>query len=269
MQQTDTATCRRKLWWLAAVGAVLAWLGLWLLAHWAFFAALVTGALFGAVAGLLLSWAFCTGSAGTTVAAAPASRPAPHPAPPPQPAPNATPTPTQTSVRTPAAAPELRATPQTSPQTAAPPAFATMTDTGAPRAEAPAAPPPVRAAEPAPAEEPQPARKRKASALETAMERSREPGVAETELLTAPRAGQADDLKLIKGVGPVLEAMLNDIGIWHFDQIAAWKARDIAFVDGRLHGFKGRITRDGWVAQARELMQGNGATEGKGGGKKA
>lgn len=250
MQQTDTATCRRKLWWLAAVGAVLAWLGLWLLAHWGFFAALVTGALFGAVVGLLLSWAFCTGAAGTT----PAAAPAPRPAPPPQPAPTPKPAP--------AAAPEPQAAPQAAAHTAAPPAFASMTDTGAPRAEAPAAPPPARVAEPAPApvEEPKPARKRKASALETAMERSREPGVAETELLTAPRAGQADDLKLIKGVGPVLEAMLNDIGIWHFDQIAAWKARDIAFVDGRLHGFKGRITRDGWVAQARELMQGSGGS---------
>jgi NADH-quinone oxidoreductase subunit E len=55
------------------------------------------------------------------------------------------------------------------------------------------------------------------------------------------------------GIGPSLERVLNEAGVWHFDQIASWKARDIAFIDSRIKGFKGRITRDGWVAQARDL----------------
>ncbi|HKL68705.1 NADH-quinone oxidoreductase subunit E [Salibaculum sp.] len=76
---------------------------------------------------------------------------------------------------------------------------------------------------------------------------------AEPETLDGPRAGAtADDLKKISGVGPKLEATLNDLGFWHFDQIAAWGPAEIAWVDSRLR-FKGRITRDDWVAQAREL----------------
>ncbi|PKP74079.1 MAG: hypothetical protein CVT84_10280 [Alphaproteobacteria bacterium HGW-Alphaproteobacteria-6] len=75
-------------------------------------------------------------------------------------------------------------------------------------------------------------------------------------MLAAPRGGVADDLKMIRGVGPALERVLNGIGVWHFDQIASWKARDIAFVDSRMDRFKGRITRDEWVAQARILARG-------------
>lgn len=81
-----------------------------------------------------------------------------------------------------------------------------------------------------------------------------------TILLSRPRGGKGDDLKQIKGVGPALEKLLNGIGVWHFDQIAAWKAKDISLVDGKMEGFKGRITRDGWVKQARVLAKG-GATE--------
>lgn len=76
------------------------------------------------------------------------------------------------------------------------------------------------------------------------------------ERLATPRGGRADDLKVIRGIGPKLEALLNSLGIWHYDQIAAWKARDIAEIDGQLEGFRGRITRDGWVKQARALALG-------------
>ena len=69
-----------------------------------------------------------------------------------------------------------------------------------------------------------------------------------------PRAGGADDLKLIKGVGPQLEGVLNDMGFWHFDQIAKWKKSDVAWVDSRLK-FKGRIERDNWIAQAKKLAK--------------
>jgi len=73
---------------------------------------------------------------------------------------------------------------------------------------------------------------------------------AEPERLSGPRDGQsADDLKKISGVGPKLEALLNEMGFFHFDQIAAWTPAEIAWVDARLK-FKGRIERDDWIAQA-------------------
>jgi NADH-quinone oxidoreductase subunit E len=76
------------------------------------------------------------------------------------------------------------------------------------------------------------------------------------ELLTKPRGGKGDDLKLIWGVGPALEKMLNKLGVWHFDQIAEWSAKDVAYVDERLEGFKGRAKRDEWVKQAKKLAKG-------------
>ena len=52
------------------------------------------------------------------------------------------------------------------------------------------------------------------------------------------------------------EKLLNSVGVWHFDQMASWKAKDIAFVDGKMEGFHGRITRDEWVKQAKILAKG-------------
>ena len=75
------------------------------------------------------------------------------------------------------------------------------------------------------------------------------------ETLVAPRGGKADDLKLLKGVGPKLERLLNELGFYHFDQIASWTPAQVAWVDERLT-FKGRIERDGWIAQAGELAAG-------------
>jgi NADH-quinone oxidoreductase subunit E len=76
------------------------------------------------------------------------------------------------------------------------------------------------------------------------------------ELLKKPRNGKGDDLKIIWGVGPALEKMLNKTGIWHFDQIAAWTAKELAWVDERLEGFKGRAKRDEWVKQSKKLSSG-------------
>jgi NADH-quinone oxidoreductase subunit E len=79
------------------------------------------------------------------------------------------------------------------------------------------------------------------------------------ELLKAPRPnadgkkGKGDDLQLIKGVGPKLSAMLNGMGIWHFDQIAVWTRTNLDWVDAKLEGFKGRAKRDEWVRQAKTL----------------
>lgn len=80
------------------------------------------------------------------------------------------------------------------------------------------------------------------------------------ETLNAARDGKADNLKEIKGIGPKLEQLCNKLGFYHFDQIAAWNAEEVAWVDANLEGFKGRVTRDTWVAQAKILAAG-GETE--------
>ena len=64
-----------------------------------------------------------------------------------------------------------------------------------------------------------------------------------------------DDLKLIVGVGPVLERMLHTLGVTTFRQIARWNERDVAEFDAKLPEFPGRIVRDQWVTQARALHQ--------------
>jgi predicted flap endonuclease-1-like 5' DNA nuclease len=78
--------------------------------------------------------------------------------------------------------------------------------------------------------------------------------------LSAARDGGADDLKQIKGVGPKMEGMLNGMGFFHFDQVAAWTGAEVAWVDANLKGFRGRVSRDNWVDQAKTLAAG-GETE--------
>jgi NADH-quinone oxidoreductase subunit E len=106
----------------------------------------------------------------------------------------------------------------------------------------------------------------------TSMKRERIPDPPKPVLKSAPKAidgrpellkkaiGKADDLKLIHGVGPALEKLLNKIGVWHFDQIANWSAKELAWIDEKLEGFKGRAKRDDWIRQAKKL-----ATEGAAG----
>jgi predicted flap endonuclease-1-like 5' DNA nuclease len=78
--------------------------------------------------------------------------------------------------------------------------------------------------------------------------------------LTAAREGGPDNLKEIKGVGPKMEKMLHSMGFFHFDQIANWTADEEAWVNANLEGFKGRVSRDNWVEQAKILASG-GETE--------
>ena len=76
--------------------------------------------------------------------------------------------------------------------------------------------------------------------------------------------GEPDDLKLIVGIGPVLERMLHSLGVMTFRQIARWTDREVAEFDAKLPEFPGRIVRDQWVTQARALHQskyGDGLTE--------
>ena len=79
-------------------------------------------------------------------------------------------------------------------------------------------------------------------------------------MLTEAREGGPDNLKEIKGVGPKLEQLLNSMGFYHFDQIANWSADEVAWVNANLVGFKGRVSRDNWVEQAKILASG-GETE--------
>ncbi len=74
------------------------------------------------------------------------------------------------------------------------------------------------------------------------------------EAAPAAAAG-ADDLKTLSGVGPALEKKLHAAGVTTFAQIAAWTEEDVAAMDEKL-SFKGRIEREGWIAQAAELAKG-------------
>ncbi|WP_052731635.1 hypothetical protein [Devosia geojensis] len=72
--------------------------------------------------------------------------------------------------------------------------------------------------------------------------------------LAAPRDGVKDDLKQIKGIGPRIEASLNELGIFHVSQIARWTKKNAAWVDEQL-SFRGRIEREKWIEQAKALVK--------------
>jgi len=69
------------------------------------------------------------------------------------------------------------------------------------------------------------------------------------------KPAEVDDLKLISGVGPKIEATLHELGIFTFAQVASWKKAEREWVDGYLN-FKGRIERDDWLNQAKALAKG-------------
>ncbi|MEO1322089.1 MAG: hypothetical protein AAFV59_03690 [Pseudomonadota bacterium] len=72
-------------------------------------------------------------------------------------------------------------------------------------------------------------------------------------LLLEPGFGQADNLEKIRGIGPMLRQLLNDTGVFYYWQVAEWTEEDVASIDAILPGYQGRISRDRWVEQAREL----------------
>jgi branched-chain amino acid transport system ATP-binding protein len=112
---------------------------------------------------------------------------------------------------------------------------------------------PVAAASPAAAAKP--AAKKPASApakKATAKAPAAKAGISNR--LDAPRGGKADSLIRIKGIGPVNERKLNEHGIFHFDQIAAWKKGDIEAAEAYL-AFDGRIAREDWIGQAKALAK--------------
>lgn len=254
MDDLNRKTCQRNCWWIAAIAGALFAVLLCFMAKTPLGASIFLGLILFVFLGPFLTWAFCSGAGNVSVAPQTAStqtrvvesvtaRPEPAPAPAPMPV----------------AEPVAAAAPQPAEVVTAPvtPAAPVMAPTPKPKAKSaakPKAPAKAKAADKPAAKVA--AKAPKASGLDVAMDRNKERPTGEPELLLAPRGGKADDLKLIVGVGPALEKLLNSVGVWHFDQIASWKAKDIAFVDGKMANFKGRITRDEWVKQARALAKG-------------
>lgn len=137
---------------------------------------------------------------------------------------------------------------------AAPAAAAPAASPAAPIAEAVATPAAFVSA-PAAAPAPKAAKPKAAPKAEAkAAAKPKAAKAAGLERLKGPRKGKADDLKEIEGIGPALEKLVNSLGFYHFDQIASWSDADVALVDAEMTGFKGRITRDKWVAQAKIIV---------------
>jgi len=64
-----------------------------------------------------------------------------------------------------------------------------------------------------------------------------------------------NDLKMISGIGPFIEERLHALDIYTFKQISRFKAKDISTINAAIEYFSGRIERDEWVSQAKELVQ--------------
>ena len=106
-------------------------------------------------------------------------------------------------------------------------------------------------AEPAPAPPPAPEKKT------TLIKDSKPAPKAEDKPETVEvAAGEEDDLKRIKGIGPVNEKALNELGIYKFSQIAAWTPANVDWVEDFM-SFPGRIEREDWIAQAKTLAEGD------------
>jgi predicted flap endonuclease-1-like 5' DNA nuclease len=73
--------------------------------------------------------------------------------------------------------------------------------------------------------------------------------------LGTPGARHRDDLKVVNGIGPKMESILNDFGIQAWEQLAAFTKADVAKVSDAIDTFPGRIERDEWVSQAKDLVK--------------
>ena len=294
MSDQGNTVCRRNCWLVGGISAAVLWLALVMLAGYPPGQGLVIAVILFLLLSLFLIWAFCSGAEAVADQVAPvAARPVPAPAPPATPIP-AAPMPAAAAPAAAVMADPVASAPVSPP--APPVAVAAVTarpDPGtaakpkakaakpakaaAPKAVTKSAAAPAAKAAPKPAatnataaadattQKAAPAAKSakpRAAGLDAVIGRTKETAPAEPTLLQRPRGDKGDDLKLIVGVGPVLEKLMNGIGVWHFDQIAAWKAADIALVDSKMGSFRGRITRDGWVKQARNLARGKPPTGG-------
>lgn len=238
--------CTLTCWGAALFAGVVATVMLMLLGGWMFIQGAFIGLIVFVGGGALLSWLLCRplqppNTAQAPTAAAPAPTAAPEPAPAPAP---------RAAEPAPAPAPAPTPSPAESGSVVKPsPRLEGQEDLAARKGEwsyvgHDTSPSPTAASASAPA----------ASASAPASSDGSGP-----ETLSGARDGKADDLKLLKGVGPKLEQTLNELGFYHFDQVAAWTEDHVAWVDERLK-FKGRIERDGWIEQAKILAAG-GETE--------
>lgn len=253
MNKSNGLECLAWTWGISALVATFVSIALWSVGEWTFMQGAFVGVLCLLLLGALLSLMMCrapleplnsgaanTGAAGPKTLRGAGGRTA------------------DTQKAAPVAARAAASPAAASPAVASPAAEASPAPTPAPK--------PAPTPTPAPAAQaPEPA----------AQEASSEPagvdydgdgkveGVHEgtrPAALDGPRGGQADDLKRIKGVGPKMEQLCNSLGFYHFDQIAAWTPDEVAWVDANLEGFKGRVSRDTWVDQAKLLASG-GETE--------
>lgn len=263
-------SCAIGCWLVAALGGFLAAVLLWVLGTWTFTQGVFAGAVVFGVAGLLLSWIMCrpmpaAGEASVgqkaaitikaeearETAAARSAEAAAEVTPPTQAAPvSAAPAPTVSGGVQPSAA--LAGEAELSTRKGE---WKYEGDAAKPEAKAKAKPKPKKKA--APKADPAPAATADYDGDGT-LEGENEG--TKPVVMDAPRDGKADNLKEIKGIGPKLEALCNDMGFYHFDQIAAWSADEVAWVNANLVGFKGRVSRDNWVEQAKILAAG-GETE--------
>lgn len=248
--EDERAECARKCWQLGAVAGIILFLLLWLVLSFGFPVSAILGIVAFVAVGLILNQMWCS-QAGQDAASAPEK------------APQSTPEPASGEFTVKPTAPlpgeaglaERKAewTYEDADQVETPPA------TAAPNA--PEAEPAPQSAEsglinasthlPGQAE---------LAARKGTWKYQGSGGTGGPARLAGARDGAADDLKLIKGVGPKLEKLLNSMGFFHFDQIAGWTGAEVAWVDDNLEGFKGRVSRDDWVAQAATLAAG-GETE--------
>lgn len=83
------------------------------------------------------------------------------------------------------------------------------------------------------------------------------PGPATAELSKSQPVAAGDDLTRIKGLGPKIATMLNEMGVTRFADIARWDDAEIDRIDAQMGKFQGRIRRDAWVEQAKLLSQGD------------
>ena len=235
-------SCALGCWLVAALGGALAAVLLMVIGTWTFMQAVFAAGVVFVVAGLLLSFIMCRplpalGEAQVCKSDdAPAEKPKAAAAP--APAQAAAPAKAAVTVSEPVAA-EAKASEDKGAAKAAPKATAKPKAAAKPKAEA----------------KPKAAAKTKAKAAPAEAGEGKKPAT-----LSAARDGGPDDLKQIKGVGPKLESLLHSMGFYHFDQIAGWGADEVAWVDQNLEGFKGRVSRDAWVDQAKTLAAG-GTTE--------
>lgn len=227
---SPSENCTRNFWLVAlAIGVMLA-MYLMLSAGWGVLWSLIVGLVILVVAGILLTRFFCADDT-MQVSGTAATEAAPKPAP----------TPTSEAEAEPVA--------ESAPESVDIPAEPTESGTA------------FKASTSLPGQAELVARKGSwrygnDAARESGADSGAVGAVGRPEGLAKARDGGADDLKLIKGVGPKLEQLLNTMGYFHFDQIAGWSVADIAWVDENLAGFKGRVSRDNWVDQAATLGAG-------------